>query len=146
MRVAILGLGEAGSVYAREFLAAGCEVYGYDRREVVAPQGVHLAATAAEAATGASVVLSLTTAAGAEEAAGAVAGVLGRGTVYADLNAGSPECKRAVAALLDGALMADVGVLAPVARAGLATPALASGPGARPLPSSSRPWAARSRW
>jgi 3-hydroxyisobutyrate dehydrogenase-like beta-hydroxyacid dehydrogenase len=133
MRVAVLGLGEAGSIYARELAAAGFEVWGYDRRRVVAPHGVRVADSASEAATGAGLVLSLTTAAGAVLAAREVAQVLEPQTVYADLNAASPERKRNVAQQLHSGLMADVGVLAPVARAGLRTPMLASGPGAPAL-------------
>lgn len=133
MHVAILGLGEAGSIYAREFVSAGFRVLGYDRRQVAVPEGVRRTATAAEAAHGADLVLSLTTAAGSEQAAEEVATALGECTVYADLNAASPERKRAVANRLTHGLVADVGVLAPVARAGLRTPALASGPGAQAL-------------
>jgi 3-hydroxyisobutyrate dehydrogenase-like beta-hydroxyacid dehydrogenase len=133
MRVAVLGLGEAGSIYAREFATSGAEVRGYDRRDVAVAPGVKRTATAAEAAEGADLVLSLTTAAGSEQAAQEVAEALSATTVYADLNAASPERKLAVAALLPRGLVVDVGVLAPVARAGLRTPALASGPGARAL-------------
>src|SRR5689334_14870399 len=122
MRVAVLGLGEAGSIYAREFARAGAEVRGYDRREVETPCQVQRAETAAEAAGGADLIVSLTTASGAVQAAREVADVVGDLTVYADLNAASPELKRTVAALLPRGLMADVGVLAPVSRAGLATP------------------------
>jgi 3-hydroxyisobutyrate dehydrogenase-like beta-hydroxyacid dehydrogenase len=131
MRVAVLGLGEAGSIYARELAAAGAEVLGYDPRDVRLPVEVHRTSTAAEAARGADLVLSLTTAEGSERAATEVADALRETSVYADLNAASPERKRAVAALLPRGLVTDVGVLAPVARAGLRTPALASGPGAR---------------
>jgi len=130
MRAAVLGLGEAGWRYAADLAAAGATVTGFDIRAVDPPAGVRMAASVSEAVTGANLVLSLTTAAGAVEAAKQARGQLSPDTVYADLNAASPARKRAVASALDSGLFADVAVLAPVNRAGLRTPVLVSGPGA----------------
>ena len=60
--------------------------------------------------------------------------------IYADLNTASPAQKHEVAALVagTGARFADVALLGPVPASGLATPALASGPGAQALASSAR--------
>ena len=65
--VAVLGLGEAGSRYAADLLAAGCTVLGYDppvARTAGAPAGrsapsLRRAASPADAVAGADVVLSL---------------------------------------------------------------------------------------
>jgi hypothetical protein len=115
--VAVLGLGEAGSRYAADLLAAGVTVAGYDpasSQERPGPPGLRLAGSAAEAVSGARVVLSLNAASAAEQAARVAIGGLLEGTVFADLNTASPRSKRRVAAVLDGtgALFADVAVLA----------------------------------
>jgi 3-hydroxyisobutyrate dehydrogenase-like beta-hydroxyacid dehydrogenase len=87
----------------------------------------------AAAVAGSDVVLSVNSAAAALGAAAAALPAVGRGAVYADLNTAAPGLKRALAALVAGigARFADVALLGPVPARGLATPALASGPGAR---------------
>ncbi|HEY1322995.1 MAG TPA: DUF1932 domain-containing protein [Streptosporangiaceae bacterium] len=135
---AVLGLGEAGLRYATDLLAAGAAVSGFDPAWPAGrppPAGLRLAGSAAGAASGAAVVLSLTGAGAAEPAARDAAAGLTEGTVFADLNTTSPEAKRRVAAVLDGtgALFADVAVLAPVPRAGLRTPLVLAGPGREEL-------------
>src|SRR5262245_22720372 len=120
MRVAVLGLGEAGGKIAADLAAAGVDVRGWD------PVRESDAASDTDAVEGADVVLSLTTAAHALEAARSVAPALRDDMLYADLNTASPALKRELAAtvpqFVDVALMGTV--------AGLRTPALASGPGA----------------
>jgi 3-hydroxyisobutyrate dehydrogenase len=130
MRAAVLGLGEAGRRYAADLAAAGVAVSGYDTRAVEPPPGILVATSVADAVTGADLVLSLTTAAGALGAAQAAAAHLRPDTVYADLNAASPARKETVAGALGTGLFADVAVLAPVPREGVRTPVLVSGPGA----------------
>lgn len=133
--VAVLGLGEAGSRYAADLLAAGVDVRGYDPVKRLSPVGLRRAGSAAEAADGADVVLSLNAAEVAEQAARDAAGGLHAGAVFADLNTASPQSKRRVAAAIEGtgALFADVAVLAPVPRAGLRTPVALAGPGREKL-------------
>ncbi|MFC4589615.1 DUF1932 domain-containing protein [Sphaerisporangium corydalis] len=64
--VAVLGLGEAGGLISRDLLAAGAKVRGYD--PVVRPgPGVIPCSGEADAATGADLVLSVNSAAAAEE-------------------------------------------------------------------------------
>lgn len=132
MQAAVLGLGEAGAIYARDLVAAGFGVRGFDVAPTrQAPDGVLMAADVSEAVHDADLVLSLTTAAGAEAAASAARPHLPPNAVYADLNAASPNRKARVAVILDGFLFADVALLAPVARSGLNTPALVAGTGSR---------------
>jgi 3-hydroxyisobutyrate dehydrogenase-like beta-hydroxyacid dehydrogenase len=130
---AVLGLGEAGSRLASDLVSAGVEVRGYDPASVSAPGGVDRAGDAGSAASGAQVVLALTTASTALEAAESALRDLDAGAIYADLNTTSPALKRDIAALAAsaGALFADVALLGPVPARGLGTPALASGPGAQ---------------
>lgn len=135
MRVAVLGLGEAGSIYAADLAGLGVAVAGVDPRVAATPPGVLRAASVAEAVRGASVVLSLVGGAAAAEVLGQALPAMGQDALYADLNTAGPEAKRrwALAARDGGASFVDVAVLAPVARARLATPLLLSGPGTEAL-------------
>lgn len=131
MRVAVLGLGEAGSLIASDLARAGDEVHAYDPAGLTPLGSVTLHPDAAGAVDGCELVLGLTPGSRAEEALGDVLDSLPDGVVYADLSTGSPSAKRDLAAMLGGrALFADVALMSPVPGRGLATPALASGPGA----------------
>ena len=127
--VAVLGLGEAGSRIAADLAGAGADVRGYDP----ARPGEGSAPDPESAVAGSDVVLSLCSARAALAAAESVLAVLGRETIYADLNTASPALKRELAELVaaTGARFADVALLGPVPARGLATPALASGEGAQ---------------
>ena len=135
MRVAVLGLGEAGRVFAEGFAALGHEVTGFDPAPVDTPAGVERSKSIPEAVSGASVVMSLTTAAHAASAASEASGHLGEGAVYIDLNSGSPALKADVRDALDGAtsgeaLVVDGAVIGSVRRYGAQVEVLLSGPAA----------------
>lgn len=125
LRVAVLGLGEAGGTLASGLAAAGCDVRGWD--PLVATADAPTVAVA-----DADLVLSLTTAAHALDAARSVVSALDARQVYADLNTAAPAVKRDVAAVVgaSGAAFADVALLGPVPSRGVGTPTLASGAGA----------------
>ena len=127
MKVAVLGLGEAGGRLAADLVAADCTVRGWDpaRR----PSGIDNADSAAGAVAGADVVLSVNVASVALEVAASVAGALGASALYADLNTASPQLKRELAERLP-VEFADVALVGIVPTSGLATPVLASGAGA----------------
>ncbi|HEX6621835.1 MAG TPA: DUF1932 domain-containing protein [Solirubrobacteraceae bacterium] len=133
LTVALLGLGEAGSILAGELVAAGVSVRGFDPASGADIAGVERRADARAAVDGSDVVLSVTAASAALAAAGDAAGGLREGQVYADLNASGAALKRAVAEVVapTGAQFADVALMGVVPRDGLRTPALASGPGAQ---------------
>jgi 3-hydroxyisobutyrate dehydrogenase-like beta-hydroxyacid dehydrogenase len=133
--IAILGLGEAGRLYACGLRDAGARVRGFDPYHPFVEPGVEQVETVAEAVSAADVVLSLVGAASALEVADAALDRMAAAAVYADLNTASPGVKAhiAAAALESGLRMADVAVLAPVPRAGHRTPLLASGDGAAAL-------------
>ncbi|WP_243095068.1 NAD(P)-binding domain-containing protein [Thermus thalpophilus] len=59
LRVAVLGLGEAGSALASDLLQAGAEVVGYDPVPEKDVPGILRAQSEREAAFGAQVVLSV---------------------------------------------------------------------------------------
>jgi 3-hydroxyisobutyrate dehydrogenase-like beta-hydroxyacid dehydrogenase len=124
LRVAVLGLGEAGSRLASDLAAAGCEVAGWDP---ALPEAS--AASEHDAVAAAELVLSVNNAAVALEVARGVAPSLPSGALYADLNTGPPSLKRQVAATLP-VEFADVALVGVVPSTGLATSALVSGPGA----------------
>jgi 3-hydroxyisobutyrate dehydrogenase len=129
MRIAVLGLGEAGALYAEALAASGSHVTGYDPVATSTPAGVHRAVSIAGAVAGAELVIGLTGAAAAVVAAQEAAPALATHACYADFSSAAPETKREIARAVSVAV-ADVAVLAPVPRLGVATPLLVSGPGA----------------
>jgi 3-hydroxyisobutyrate dehydrogenase-like beta-hydroxyacid dehydrogenase len=125
--VAVLGLGEAGGVIARDLVDAGATVRAYDPA-VPAPPGTTAAANEADAAAGADLVLSVNSAADSVDALRAGVAAVGAG-VWADLNTASPGTKRQLAELATAhrVAFADVAIMAPVPGRGLRTPMLTSG-------------------
>jgi 3-hydroxyisobutyrate dehydrogenase-like beta-hydroxyacid dehydrogenase len=133
--IAVLGLGEAGSVIARDLAATGARVRGYDPA-VTAAEPILDTASEAEAAREAHLVLSVNSAKDAVDAF--KAGLPGLriddnpGLLWADLNTASPSIKRRLAGIAAeaGVPFADVAMMAPVPGRGLRVPMLASGTGA----------------
>jgi 3-hydroxyisobutyrate dehydrogenase-like beta-hydroxyacid dehydrogenase len=129
--VAVLGLGEAGSLIARDLLAAGADVRGYDPAVAAGP-GITHTASEAEAARGADLVLSVNSALAAVDALRAGQPGLRPDALWADLNTASPDTKRQLAGIAEagGVPFTDVAMMAPVPGRGLRVPMLASGDGA----------------
>jgi 3-hydroxyisobutyrate dehydrogenase-like beta-hydroxyacid dehydrogenase len=134
VRIAVLGLGEAGATIAAG-LAATADVHGFDPRVAPALPGVTPAASAHDAVAGAQVVLAVTAARDAEGALRSAAPALVPGALYADLATSGAKHKRELAGLAaaHGARFVDVALMSPVARLGVRTPALASGEAAGEL-------------
>jgi 3-hydroxyisobutyrate dehydrogenase-like beta-hydroxyacid dehydrogenase len=132
-RVAVLGLGEAGSRLASDLVAAGVEVRGYDPDPERDVPSVSRMADPVSAVAGCDAVLSVNAAKAAVEAAEAALPALREAAIYADLNTTSPELKRELAELVAGvgARFVDVALLGPIPERGLHAPVLASGAGAR---------------
>lgn len=132
MKVLILGLGEAGSLYSAGFLATGWHVSGYDPADVRTPDGVQRADTVAAAAADADLVLCLTSAKVAVRAAQDTAPHLKHGAVYADMNSASAAIKRQAAEAVSsrpGVAFADVAVVGSVPAHGARTALVISGAG-----------------
>ena len=129
--VAVLGFGEAGSLLARDLVAAGATVRGFDPK-VPAPSGVTGSGSDADAVAGASLVLSVNSAADAVPAFEASLGTLAPGAIWADLNTASPAVKQRLAALGrdNSVAVTDIAMMSPVPGNGLRVPMLASGDGA----------------
>ncbi|MDQ7909411.1 NAD(P)-binding domain-containing protein [Phytohabitans sp. ZYX-F-186] len=127
--VAVMGLGEAGRIYARDLAEAGYRVRGFDPYVRLDGGSTTQVPTAREAVAAADLVISLVGAAAAEQVARQALPHCAEHAVYADLNTGSPGLKRTLAGLAEAAGVAftDVAVLAPVGRRGARTPLMASG-------------------
>lgn len=133
--VTILGLGEAGRLYARGLRDAGAQVRGYDPFPQAEGTGIPRLEVLGEALAGADVVVSLVGAVAAPIVAADALAMIAPSAVYADFNTAAPEVKQEIATLAAarGVLMADVAILAPVPRAAHRTDLLASGTGAAAL-------------
>ncbi|WP_019927663.1 NAD(P)-dependent oxidoreductase [Nocardia sp. BMG111209] len=131
LRVAVLGLGEAGSAFARDLVAAGADVRGYDPK-AAAPAGVRPRDSDADAVRDADLVFDLTTGDEAEAATRAALPGLRPGTLWAEANTVSPALKVRLAELVagTGAALVDVAIMAPVPGKGLRVPMYVSGPDA----------------
>jgi len=130
-RIAVLGLGEAGRIYAAD-LAKKADVVGFDPAWSGEPDGFSVAPTAAEAVRESDIILVLTSGQIAVRVFDDVAESVPANAIFADLSSSSPTHKLALSrrAADLGFRFADVALLAPVPRARLATPAQASGTGA----------------
>ena len=128
MRCAVIGLGEAGGVFAAALAASGHEVLGYDPANTPTPEGVTRTATLGESVTGAAYVLVLTAASAATGVAEECRPHLAEGACYADFTSSSPVIMDRLGRTISG--FADVAILGPVPLHGYRVPLLVSGPGA----------------
>ncbi len=146
-RIALIGFGEVGRIFAQGFVASGRHsVAAYDilldeaataapLRAAAAAAGATACDSAAAAAAGARIVISAVTAASARPVAEAAGRYLGPGQIFLDINSVSPETKRANAAAVErsGAAYVEAAVLAAVAPYGLKVPILLGGAAAGEL-------------
>lgn len=132
LRITVFGLGKAGSVIAADLARTGAEVHGYDPAPVPTPEGVIRHDAPGPAVEGSRMVLAITASVDAEEAMTQALHEIGQGTIYADLSTAPPSLKvdlSEVAAHHEIDLV-DVALMGTVPGSDLATPSLASGPGA----------------
>jgi 3-hydroxyisobutyrate dehydrogenase-like beta-hydroxyacid dehydrogenase len=133
--VAVLGLGEAGSLLARDLVRGGAVVRGWDPDFHGDLSEIPLAESFAAAVTGADVVISVNWATVAADVAREALPLLHRGMLYADHNTAGPELKEALAALVEpsGAKFVDVAMMAPVPPVGMRVGMFLAGSGAEEL-------------
>jgi 3-hydroxyisobutyrate dehydrogenase-like beta-hydroxyacid dehydrogenase len=136
MQVAVLGLGEAGTLFANDLAGMGILVSGWDpapKRQL--HKGVRVAASNADAAKDADIILSVNLSSVAEAVAAEVLPVLNSRKIYAEMNTSSPQQKILIEQLLQPSAVqfADVAIMAPVPPKGIKTPFLISGNGAGAL-------------
>lgn len=132
MIIAILGIGEAGGALARDLIAKGIQVRGWDPEPRNLPHELEFATSNPAAASSADIVLSVNWASVAVEVAREMAPVLQPDQLYADLNTAAPQLKRDIAAIIEktGAPFVDAALMEPVLPKGLGTQVYASGSGA----------------
>jgi len=132
LRIAVLGLGEPGLAIASGLLKAGADVIAFD---VKPPKktSIPLAETVDEAVRGADLVLSLNSSVQALSLATKAAAAIKTGTLFADLNAGTPALKIQLASLFSDDGFVDVAIMEPAQEADGAGLLAASGPQAHKL-------------
>jgi 3-hydroxyisobutyrate dehydrogenase-like beta-hydroxyacid dehydrogenase len=133
--VAVLGLGEAGSLLARDLVRGGADVRGWDPDFHGDLSEIPLAASFAAAVSGADVVISVNWATVAADVAREAAPLLHRGVLYADHNTAGPSLKEELAAIVEpaGAAFVDVAMMAPVPPLGMKVGMFMAGSGAEEL-------------
>ena len=129
LRIAVLGLGEAGALIARDLVVAGADVRGYDPKSIVV-EGVQARDSEAAAAADADLVLSVNSSHDAMTALLNALPSLRPETLWADLNTASPKVKAAIAEAAGPVVVVDVALMSPVPGNGLRTPMVVSGEGA----------------
>ena len=144
VNIAIIGYGEVGQTFARDFLARGdTRVATYDIKfaspeagpgllEKARAAGVATGDSHAAACAGADIVISAVTASSALAVAEQAAGYLRAGQIFFDINSASPGTKTKAAKLVNacGARYVEGAVMAPVPGPNLKVPILAGGPAA----------------
>lgn len=147
MKIALIGYGEVGQIFARELLAGGAtEVRAYDilftqkgRAEkhlaTATRDGIKVCQSGAEAAGGVDVVISAVTAASVKAVAKEAASYLAAGQYFLDVNSASPGTKTEAAGLVGhtGAFYVEGAVMAPVPGPGIKVSILGGGPKAEEL-------------
>jgi 3-hydroxyisobutyrate dehydrogenase-like beta-hydroxyacid dehydrogenase len=135
--VAVLGLGEAGALLARDLVRAGAAVRGYDPDLHGDLTEIPIVHTLAEAVTGADVVLSVNWARVALDVAREALPHVRAGAVFADCNTAGPALKAELASIFDAgpAAFVDVAMMAPVPPLGIRVPMFLAGDGAERLAS-----------
>ncbi len=138
-RVALLGFGEVGRMLAENLAASRVpEIAVYDiafadanspQSRTAASAPVSVCASAADAAAGASLIISAVTAAATKDAARSVILGLEKDAYFLDVNSASPGMKRSAAATIEGAggRYVEAAVMTPIAPKGIASSMLMGG-------------------
>jgi len=133
LHIAVLGLGEAGSIFANELAIMGITVSVWDpspKRKL--HESIRFAKSNADAAKDSDIILSVNLSSVSEVVANEVLPVLNDKQLYAEMNTSSPQQKLTIENLLQssGVQFVDVAIMAPVPAQGIKTPFLISGKGA----------------
>jgi len=143
MKVAVIGLGEAGSHFANDLAELGVKVSGWDPelRYKLHP-GVIFAGSNPEAVRNANIILSVNYASESKAIARELVPYLEASAVYCEMNTAAPSLKMAVEKILQpsNVRFVDVAIMSPVPQSGIKVPLLASGPGAQALAEILKPY------
>lgn len=130
MKIAILGLGEAGSHFANDLIKLGVEVIGFDPNPVwKLHDKIILAKSNAEAVKKADIIFSANLSSVSIDIAKEIAPFLNEKQFFCEMNTSGPEKKVKIAEILKpkGVKVIDLAIMAPVPPLGIMTPFLASG-------------------
>jgi 3-hydroxyisobutyrate dehydrogenase-like beta-hydroxyacid dehydrogenase len=138
-QIGLIGFGEVGRILAADLGGAGMRLAAWDilftdpvsaPRRALSGSEVRAAVDAADAVSGAKLVISAVTASQTTEAARAAAAAIEPGAFFLDLNSVSPQCRREAASLLEArnARYVEAAVMGPVPPRGIATVMLLGGP------------------
>lgn len=130
LKIAILGLGEAGSHFANDLVKMGVEVIGFDPNLVrKLDASIRFKNSNAEAVVNADIVFSANLSSVSIEIAEELAKVLKPHQFFCEMNTSGPKKKKEIAEILklSGVKMIDLAIMAPVPPRGIMTPFLASG-------------------
>ena len=133
LHIAVLGLGEAGSIFANELAAMGITVSAWDPSPIrKLHENIRFAKSNRDAAKEADIILSVNLSAVSEVVAKEVLPVLTDKKIYADMNTSSPQQKISIECLLQSSRVqfVDMAIMAPVPPKGIKTSFLISGNGA----------------
>jgi 3-hydroxyisobutyrate dehydrogenase-like beta-hydroxyacid dehydrogenase len=151
-RVALVGLGEVGRVFAEDLAAGGVtDLVAWDTAfsdpsstasRNAASVDVHCASSGATAVVGADLVISAVTAAHCSAAADETAPGLAPGAWYFDLNSSSPAQKRESARLVEesSGRYVEAALMSPIAPRRLTSPFLLGGPHAADFVEAAETW------
>lgn len=138
--VAIIGLGEVGTVLAEELRGLSITAWDVAFEDPTGPVSLRAAtlpvracSSAVDAVRGADLVISAVTAANSVSAAVDAAAGIGAGAWFVDLNSSSPERKQAAAVAIEaaGGRYVEAAVMSPIDPKRLAAPMLLGGPHAK---------------
>ena len=140
-RVAVIGFGEAGGIFAKDLAQAGVDVAVFDiqfdsrrhrKRMLKKAQacGLTVAGSLKDCLAPADLVISAVTASSALEVAQDAGTILGKGQLFLDINSVSPATKRKAAGYVarKGARFVEAAVMSAVPQKRLQVPMLLGGP------------------
>ncbi|WP_229250514.1 NAD(P)-dependent oxidoreductase [Emticicia aquatilis] len=130
LKIAILGLGEAGSYFANDLVKLGAEVTGYDPNPIrKLDNSIKVKNSNVEAVKGVDIIFSANLSSVSIQIAEELASVLTANQFFCEMNTSGPEKKIKIAEVLkpSGVKVIDLAIMAPVPPKGILTPLLASG-------------------
>jgi 3-hydroxyisobutyrate dehydrogenase-like beta-hydroxyacid dehydrogenase len=132
LKIAVIGLGEAGGLIARGLKEQGANVIGFDAAKI-RNSPVPVAESIEEAVLGAKIIISLNSSSASIKVAQQVASILEAGAIYCDLNTGTPSLKRRLSEIMPAGSFVDVAVMKPVPGLNEKVPLSVAGLGAKSL-------------
>ncbi len=130
LKIAILGLGEAGSAFANDLVKMNVVVFGFDpdlKRTI--DDRVILCESNRAAVTNADIICSVNLSSASCDVAEEVKSALHHKQFYCEMNTSGPDKKIRIGSILkdSGVQYIDLAIMAPVPQKGIMTPMLASG-------------------